>query len=104
MKMLRTEEMKDTFSLAVTAAVSLHLLLSASTDFFTLFRYLLSCSSAVGTLLRHSETALSFALTPVILNRSCCFRTFSVCAARVACHFSICDGRDTFSKMSKKVN
>jgi hypothetical protein len=96
--------MKDSFSLAVTAAVSLHLLLSPSTDFFTRFLYLSSCSSAVGTLLRHSDTALSFALAPVDLNRSCCFRTFSFCAASVACHFSNCDGRAMFSKMSKNVS
>lgn len=96
--------MKDSFSLAVTAAVSLHLLLSASTDFFTRFRYLSNCSSAVGTLLRHSDTALSFALAPVDLSRSCCFRTFSFCAVSVACHFSNCEGSVMFSNISKKVS
>src|SRR5436305_5657089 len=104
MKMLSTDEMNDSFSRAVTTAVSLHLLLSVSTDLFTRFRYLASCSSAVGIRLRHSETALSFALAPVALSRCCCFLTFSFCAARVACHFSSCDGNAMFSKMSKNVS
>src|SRR5689334_5421213 len=84
-------------------AVSLHLLLRLSTDFFTRLRYLASCSSAEGTRFRHSATARSLALLPVVRILSCCFENFSFCADSVACQRSSLEGRARLSKMSKKV-
>ena len=82
--------------------VSVHRLLRSSTDFFMRWRYLSSCSSAVGRRFLNSRTARSFAFPPAERIRSCWRFTFSFCVDSACCHFSSFAGNARLSKISRK--
>jgi hypothetical protein len=86
--MFRTPAMNEIFSRIVTVAVLFHCFPSRSTETRIRWRYLSSCSSAVGTRFLHSPTTRFLACMEVDLSLSRCLCTLSFCAISVCCHFS----------------
>jgi hypothetical protein len=104
MSTFNTPQMNDTFSRSVTTLVSFHRSPSRSTLLRIFFRYLSSCSSAGGTLRRHSSTTRCLVALPRDLRASLCLRTFSVWADIFLCNFSSFWGKAKLSSRSKTVS
>src|ERR1700760_3130226 len=101
MNILRTPAMKDAFSHSVTDLTSsFQILLSRSTDDRILFLYRSNCSSAVGTLRRHSSITFTLAIWLEVRNRS--WERFARWVMEF-CSFSSRCGKARFSNKSKTV-
>lgn len=101
--MLRTPAMKDAFSHIDTRFLVSHCPPSRSTALDMRRLYLASCSSAFGTLRRHSSMTLSFCRPEKDFTRSPDLRTLSLCFWIEFDSFSRRCGRDRFSSKSKTV-